>query len=145
MAISMSEHFADLPDPWRGQGRRHSLSDMIVIAVTAVICAADSWSDVHDFGKAKLKWLKTFLDLRHGIPSQDTFERVFSRLDPDSFERCLHEVDPGPVRSPRGSMDGDRRQTDSPPLRAGLVAIGGRPSDPRVGYGPCHGFRPMGR
>lgn len=91
MAISISEHFGNLPDPRRRQGRRHSLSDMMVIAVTAVICAADSWSDVHDFGKAKLKWFETFLDLPHGIPSQDTFERVFSRLNPDAFERCFME------------------------------------------------------
>jgi len=91
MAISISEHFADLPDPRRGQGRRHALSDMIVLAVTAVVCAADSWSDVHDFGEAKLKWFTTFLELPHGIPSQDTFERVFSRLDPDAFERCFME------------------------------------------------------
>lgn len=89
MANSIQEHFGDLPDPRRAQGRRHSLADMIVIAVTAVICAADSWADVRDFGRAKLKWFETFLDLPHGIPSQDTFERVFSRLDPDAFERCF--------------------------------------------------------
>ena len=89
MATSISEYFADLPDPRRAQGRRHNLSDMIVIAVTAVICAADSWSDVHEFGRAKQKWFKTFLDLPYGITSQDTFERVFARLDPDAFDRCF--------------------------------------------------------
>lgn len=89
MANSIQEHFGGLPDPRRAQGRRHRLSDMIVIAVCAVICAADSWSDVVDFGNAKLKWLGTFLDLPHGVPCQDTFERVFARLDPDAFERCF--------------------------------------------------------
>lgn len=89
MATSISEHFADLPDPRRAQGRRHNLADMIVIAVTAVICAADSWSDVHEFGRAKQKWFKTFLDLPYDIPSQDTFERVFARLNPDAFDRCF--------------------------------------------------------
>lgn len=89
MANSIQEHFGELPDPRRAQGKRHRLSDMIVIAVCAVICAADSWSDVVDFGNAKLKWFGTFLDLPHGVPCQDTFERVFARLDPDAFERCF--------------------------------------------------------
>jgi predicted transposase YbfD/YdcC len=89
MAISIYEHFGDLPDPRRAQGRRHCLADMIVLAVCAVLCAADSWSDVVDFAKAKRKWFRTFLELPHDIPSQDTFERVFARLDPDAFERCF--------------------------------------------------------
>jgi predicted transposase YbfD/YdcC len=89
MAGSVQEHFADLPDPRRAQGKRHKLSDMVVIAVCAVICCADGWADVADFGRAKLKWFETFLDLPHGIPCQDTFERVFARLDPDAFERCF--------------------------------------------------------
>lgn len=89
MACSIQRHFGDLPDPRRAQGKRHQLSDMLVIAVCAVICAADSWADVADFGQAKGKWFKTFLDLPHGIPCQDTFERVFARLDPEAFEACF--------------------------------------------------------
>ena len=77
MTHSIGRFFADMPDPRRDQGKRHQLSDMIVIAVCAVICAADSWADVADFGQAKLPWFETFLDLPHGIASQDTFERVF--------------------------------------------------------------------
>jgi predicted transposase YbfD/YdcC len=89
MAHSIQRHFANLPDPRRAQGRRHALADLLVIAVCAVICAADSWADVADFGKAKRKWFKTFLDPPHGMPCQDTFERVFARLDPDAFEACF--------------------------------------------------------
>jgi len=111
MANSIQEHFADLPDPRRAQGKRHRLSDMMVIAVTAVICCADSWSDVADFGNAKLKWFSTFLDLPHGIPCQDTFERVFARLDPDAFERCFTRWTEALSGSSRGKLvaiDGKR-------------------------------------
>jgi len=111
MAKSMQEHFADLPDPRRAQGRRHRLSDMIIIAITAVICCADSWADVADFGHAKQKWFETFLDLPHGIPCCDTFERVFARLDPDGFERCFMNWSSALARSSGGKLvaiDGKR-------------------------------------
>ena len=55
----------------------------------AVICDADGWEDFEDFADAKLEWFKTFMDLRHGVPSADTFRRVLSTLDPDAFERCF--------------------------------------------------------
>jgi predicted transposase YbfD/YdcC len=80
--------FSDLPDP-RGVNKIHKLADMIVIAVMAVICGADGWSDVALFGRCKRKWLETFLELPGGIPSHDTFGRVFALLDPDAFERCF--------------------------------------------------------
>lgn len=108
---SIQEHFADLPDPRRAQGKRHRLSDMIVIAVCAAICCADSWSDVADFGAAKRKWFETFLDLPHGIPCTDTFERVFARLDPDAFERCFMSWTEALAGSSRGKLvaiDGKR-------------------------------------
>jgi predicted transposase YbfD/YdcC len=81
-------YFQDLPDP-RGNNRIHVLSDMIVIAVMAVICGAEGWSEVELFGRCKAKWFSTFLQLPGGIPSHDTFDRVFSLLDPAAFERCF--------------------------------------------------------
>lgn len=81
--------FDDLPDPRTGNHIPHKLHDMVVIAVMAVICGADGWAQVELWGKCKLKWLSTFLDLRGGIPSHDTFGRVFGLLDPDAFERCF--------------------------------------------------------
>ncbi|MEO6567636.1 MAG: ISAs1 family transposase [Opitutaceae bacterium] len=80
--------FTDLPDP-RGVNKIHKLSDLIVIAVMAVICGADSWAQVAQFGGCKQKWLATFLELPGGIPSHDTFGRVFSQLNPDAFESCF--------------------------------------------------------
>ena len=80
--------FGDLPDP-RAVNKIHKLHDLIVIAVMAVICGADGWAEVALFGRCKQKWLATFLELPGGIPSHDTFGRVFSLLDPDAFERCF--------------------------------------------------------
>lgn len=80
--------FKALPDP-RAHNVVHKLHDILVIAVCAVICGADGWAEVEEFGNSKLAWFRTFLDLPHGVPSHDTFGRVFSRLDPDAFERCF--------------------------------------------------------
>jgi predicted transposase YbfD/YdcC len=80
--------FSGMPDP-RAANKIHRLHDMIVIAVMAVICGADGWQQVAVFGRSKKKWLATFLELPGGIPSHDTFGRVFSLLDPDAFERCF--------------------------------------------------------
>lgn len=82
-------YFSTMEDPRTHQGRRHDLLDMIVIALCAVICGADGWVEIEQFGHCKLKWFRTFLTLPHGIPSHDTFGRVFARLDPEQFERCF--------------------------------------------------------
>jgi len=63
--------------------------DILVITILATICGADTWTEVHEFGVAKYEWLKTFLSLPHGIPSHDTFGRVFSLLNPNKFEICF--------------------------------------------------------
>jgi predicted transposase YbfD/YdcC len=80
--------FKDLCDP-RGRNKIHNLSAMLAIAICAVICGADGWVDVALFGKSKRKWFRTFLDLPGGMPSHDTFGRVFARLAPESLERCF--------------------------------------------------------
>lgn len=91
-AISrITEHFGKVSDPRIGNATRHKLMDIIVIAICAVVCGADGWSDVALFGKSKLKWFRTFLELPHGIPSHDTFGRVFSLINPEEFESSFLE------------------------------------------------------
>ena len=84
-AAKISEHFGKVSDPRIGNATRHKLLDILVIAICAVICGADGWSDVELFGKTKRKWLQGFLELPHGIPSHDTFGRVFAQINPEEF------------------------------------------------------------
>ena len=86
---SIFEHFESLSDPRLNRGQNHSLYEMVVVALTATICGANYWVDVERFGKAKLDWLKKFLTLEYGIPSHDTFGRVFAMLDSEEFLTCL--------------------------------------------------------
>jgi|TARA_B100001971_G_C18167149_1_gene524878 predicted transposase YbfD/YdcC len=83
------EYFEELEDPRVGRAKRHDLLDIVILAVCGTICGADTWVDIEEFGKAKEEWFRTFLDLPNGIPSHDTFGRVFARLDPEQLQRCL--------------------------------------------------------
>jgi predicted transposase YbfD/YdcC len=87
--LSIRKHFADLQDPRMERTRFHNLMDIVVIAICAVICGADGWLDIAEYGQSKYDWLKTFLDLPHGIPSHDTFRRVFCLLNPATFQECF--------------------------------------------------------
>jgi predicted transposase YbfD/YdcC len=80
--------FENMPDPRRNNAR-HKLIDILTIAMFAVICGADGWEDIAEYGRSKLNWLKTFLELPHGIPSHDTFGDVFAKLRPQALEGCF--------------------------------------------------------
>jgi predicted transposase YbfD/YdcC len=93
MSVSKSfdivEHFSRVPDPRLTRTRRHNLVDILAVALCATICGAESFSAMADYGQSKQAWLGTFLELPGGIPSHDTFARVFQRLDPEAFSRCF--------------------------------------------------------
>lgn len=88
-SLSLVSQFSVIEDPRLDRTKLHSLTDILVIAICAVICDMDSWVDVEFFGRAKEKWFRQFLALPNGIPSHDTFGRVFSLLDPQAIEGCF--------------------------------------------------------
>ena len=75
-----------MTDPRVERTKAHMLEDILFIAIASVICGAESWNDMENFGKAKQEWLRTFLRLPEGIPSHDTFNRVFSALNSEELE-----------------------------------------------------------
>lgn len=83
------EEFKGLDDPRVKREPLHLLIDIVTIAVLAILCGADSMVAIETYGKRKQKWLKTFLELPHGIPSHDTFSRVLSMIDPEQFHECF--------------------------------------------------------
>ncbi len=83
-------HFEALEDPRiNNANKRHELSDILLLSVLAVICSAEGWTDIEDFGKAKEPFLKTFLKLPNGIPSHDIIGNLFSRICPDTLQSCF--------------------------------------------------------
>lgn len=86
---SAIDYFTSITDPRIERTKEHHLSDIIFISIAAVICGAETWNDIEAYGKAKEDWLKQYLELKHGIPSHDTFNRFFSSIEPKEFERCF--------------------------------------------------------
>ncbi len=87
--ITIADHFSAIDDPRIERSKQHKLIDIITIAICAVICGAQGWTDIETYGVTKYEWLKQFLELPNGIPSHDTFARVFGRLNPQQFQQCF--------------------------------------------------------
>jgi hypothetical protein len=85
-----TEHFRSIPDPRVERTKLHLLEDIIGLVIIAVICGAESWESIEEFGKSKEVFLRKILSLPHGIPSHDTIERVLKRIPPDKFEACFY-------------------------------------------------------
>jgi predicted transposase YbfD/YdcC len=87
---AIEEHFSRVTDPRKDRTKDHKLIDIIAIAICAVICGAEGWVDIELYGKSKQDWLRTFLELPNGIPSHDTFGRVFSLIDAQQFQLAFY-------------------------------------------------------
>src|SRR3982750_838647 len=125
-AEKLVEHFSGLADPRCAGKVEHRLLDILVIAVCAVIACAESWDDIALYGRNKLGWLRSFLSLANGIPSHDTFRRVFMLIDPDAFEACFARW----AQSLMGKVEREVVAIDGKTVR--------RPGSPRHDHGPLH-------
>ena len=120
LQMGLSTYFDDLPDPRVDRTKQHLLKDILVITILATIAGAGGWEDIENYGLSKQQWLEEFLELPNGIPSDDTFRRVFEKLDPKILEQKLsqwlqqimgsvfQEIIPIDGKSLRGSYDREK-------------------------------------
>ena len=140
MAPSIMDYFGGIPDPREASGRRHRLDDILTIAICAVICGADDWTDIALFGNSKKEWFATFLDLPHGVPSHDTFGRVFAALDAEALEGCFLSWIKALVQGSKGrliAIDGKtlRRSFDRANKKAAIHMISAWSSANALAFG----------
>jgi hypothetical protein len=120
--IDLVSHFAELEDPRQRQNREHKFIDILVITICAAICGADDWVAVEQFGQAKQSWFETMLDLPSGIPTHDTFWRVFRHLDPEHFQACFMNW----IASIQSLTGGEIIAVDGKQLRRSHDAVAGK-------------------
>ena len=118
------DHFADLEDPRIDRTKDHPLINVLFIAICAVISGAEGWTDMETFGESKRKWLAQFLDLSNGTPSDDTFRRVISRLDPTAFEDRFRRWTAAVGR--RIEQEDSKNEGSGSSSEAGVVALDGK-------------------
>lgn len=148
--LSLIEHLGEIADPRIARTQRHELLDILVIALCAVIGGADHWTEVVGFGQAKRQWFSSFLKLSNGIPSHDTFARVFRLINPEALEQASQQWLRSIVgrvkgvvaidgKSVRGARDGKKH-----PLHIVSACLSGAPG-PRAsesGLPAAHGADP---
>lgn len=110
---TIKDHFSVIQDPRIERTKRHLLIDIITITICAVISGAETWNDIELFGKCQYKWFKKFLRLTNGIPSHDTFNRVFAQLEPEELQNCFLKW----VKSISSLTEGDIVAIDGKTLR----------------------------
>jgi predicted transposase YbfD/YdcC len=119
--LGIPRAFFTLADP-RQDNARHSFIDILTIALLAVICGADGWVAVVAYARAKEPWLKSFLTLESGIPSHDTFGRVFAKLNPEAFETCFRLWIKSLVELSGGTLSGKAVAMDGKSLRGSFLS-----------------------
>jgi len=103
----------EIEDPRVNRTKKHLLKDILTIAILAAIAGAEGWEDIENYGISKYSWLKEFLELPNGIPSDDTFRRVFERIKPEEFERVFQKW----IQQLMGSLEGEVIPIDGKNLR----------------------------
>jgi predicted transposase YbfD/YdcC len=139
VSLSLFDSLGEVPDPRRERTKLHRLVDILVIAVCATVCAAETWEEVAEFGHAKESWFRKFLVLPNGIPSHDTFRRVFLRLNPKKFQeaflcwvRSVAEMTDGEVVAVDGKQARGARTPDG---KEGLRLVSAWASEQRLVLG----------
>src|SRR5258708_35998010 len=103
-ALAIAKHFHSLPDPRVAGRRKHLLTDIVVITICGVIGGCNDWPQIVTFARARQDWVKRYLRLANGVPSEDNFDRVFDRLEPapvpSGFRSCMHDPYPAAELSP---------------------------------------------
>src|SRR5450759_3345166 len=129
--------FAQVEDPRMERTKLHRLGDIIILAICGVLCGADGWVEIEEFGKAKEAFFTDLLTLPNGIPSHDTFGRVFALIDPKQFEASFVQWVQGLSRTVKGVIAIDGRDA------ASFTRSAGR--EESVAHGKCLGCRKSGR
>ena len=112
-STSFLMYFSEMKDPRVERTKRHLLSDLMFITIAAVLSGAETWNAIEDYGLAKQQWLKTILELPNGIPSHDTFNRLFAAVDPNEFERVFLKW----IKSIQKQTDGEVVSLDGKTMR----------------------------